>query len=101
MAPPPPLPRPPNLLPFLEQAPEAYLDVRLRCRGPHTTRGSGATGEKLVRYATNSSSSTLTSAPDNVTFKTDSEDYGSEVRNIDAPEWEMGKKAHGWSDITR
>lgn len=48
--------------------------------------------EKLTRFASASSSSTLTSAPDNLTFKTDSEDYGSEVRKMQSPEWEMGKK---------
>lgn len=64
------------------------LDSRL----PRGSLDSRRPTEKLVRYASQSSSSTLTSAPDNLTFKTDSEDYGSEVRKLESLQWEMGKK---------
>ncbi|KAJ7803763.1 aminopeptidase-P [Mycena olivaceomarginata] len=107
MAPPPPPPPPPPICFPFSSKPRRRISMSdsEMSRPSYDSRQRGASfdsrmqedaprrpGEKLVRYATNSSSSTLTSAPDNVTFKTDSEDYGSEVRNIDAPEWEMGKK---------
>ncbi|KAJ7122012.1 Creatinase aminopeptidase [Mycena crocata] len=98
--PPPPPPPPPLCFPFSSNKPKRRISMSesdvsrpsFDSRQPRGSLDSRRPTEKMVRYASNSSSSTLTSAPDNLTFKTDSEDYGSEVRRTQSPAWEMGKK---------
>ncbi|KAJ6526974.1 aminopeptidase-P [Mycena vulgaris] len=98
--PPPPPPPPPLCFPFSSNKPKRRISMSdsdisrssFDSRPPRGSIDSRRPTEKLARFASNSSSSTLTSAPDNLTFKTDSEDYGSEVRKLESPAWEMGKK---------
>ncbi|KAJ6491425.1 Creatinase aminopeptidase [Mycena vitilis] len=107
--PPPPPPPPPICFPFSSNKPRRRISMSESdiTRSSYDTRPRGGSfdsrkspgpsverrpTEKLVRYASNSSSSTLASAPDNLTFKTDSEDYGSARQKLETPQWEMGKK---------
>ncbi|KAJ7162266.1 Creatinase aminopeptidase [Mycena filopes] len=115
MAPPPPPPPPPPPLCFpsfgsnkpkrrisMSESDLSRSSATGSRRASVDSRGSAAPlarrpTEKLVRYASGSSSSTLTgsaasAAGISLAFKTDSEAYGSEVRGGQAPEWEMGKK---------
>ncbi|KAK6996964.1 Creatinase aminopeptidase [Favolaschia claudopus] len=97
--PPPPPPPPPMCFPFSSNKPRRRISLTESdmSRPSYDSRLRGGSidsrrPEKLVRYASNSSSSTLATFPDNLTFKTDTEDYGDDVRNAQTPEWEMGKK---------
>ncbi|KAF7376672.1 Creatinase aminopeptidase [Mycena sanguinolenta] len=98
MAPPPP-PPPPLCFPFNKPRRRLSMTESDISRPSYDSQrrsiDSRRPTEKLVRYASQSSSSSamMPSTAVSLAFKSDSEDYnGSEIRKGQHPEWEMGKK---------
>ncbi|CAK5281128.1 unnamed protein product [Mycena citricolor] len=90
--PPPPPPPPPLCFPFGSNKPKRRLtsDDATSVAGSYSTGLPPSSYDEKYRPNTYSSTSSLTRT-DSLSFKTDSEDYGT-VRGSEHPDWQLGKK---------